>query len=90
MVNQERLAGICARNVLYFGADRERERDWGSCRHWRAYGVVSWAPRSCEHSLQSRPEISEEDGPETRLSHAPTTGTNRALTSSQAHPMIGT
>lgn len=29
MVNQKRLASICARSVSYFGADRERERDWG-------------------------------------------------------------
>lgn len=26
MVNQKRLAGICARNVLYFGAGRESKR----------------------------------------------------------------
>jgi hypothetical protein len=81
LVNQKRLAGICARNVLYFGADRKREKE---------VGAVAATGECMEWCLQSRPEISGEDGSETRLSHAPTTGTDRALTSSQAHPMIDT
>ena len=77
MVNQKRLAGICARNVLYFGADREKEVGAVAATGER----MEWCLRHDQRSLE-------------RMANQTLAcayyGTNRALTSSQAHPMIDT